>query len=325
MGLDFSTLDSMLGKELLQRLDTGQIDPAFSDIFRDLPSKQVQKIVGAVFGDDQNDLPLESELHPGQESIIDLFKRPSILIQKGKFEPPESEIWNQILTDNMSKFDNIIPAVGRIEMEDHEKYDWAGTGFIIEDGILVTNRHVAKYFVDLEAEPPTFRVTDKGRRIKPSIDILEEHAAVVDEEEYAISDVLYIEPEGGPDIAFLKCPGTPKKIGIDNLSDDVSANDYVAAIGYPYEDGRIKEKLKEAAKRIFADIYGVKRLAPGRVGRANSHILTYDCTTLGGNSGSAVVRIDTGKLVGLHSDGAVTKNIGVSSSVIRDRLNKIHI
>jgi len=170
-----------------------------------------------------------------------------------------------------------------------------------------------------------YNADGKGRRVKAAIDILEEYAPVVEEEEYPITDVLYIEHEGGPDIAFLKCPGATTKIGSDKLSDDISPNDYVAAIGYPYEDGRLKDKLKEAAKRIFSDIYGVKRFAPGKVGNANDSMLTYDCTTLGGNSGSAVVRIDTGKIVGLHSDGAVTANVGVPAAIIKDRLDKISI
>jgi len=61
--------------------------------------------------------------------------------------------------------------------------------------------------------------------------------------------------------------------------------------------------------RIFAGIYEKKRLAPGRivsVGAAGK-TLTHDCTTLGGNSGSCVVDLNTHSVIGLHFEGEYTK------------------
>jgi hypothetical protein len=57
--------------------------------------------------------------------------------------------------------------------------------------------------------------------------------------------------------------------------------------------------------RIFNNLYGYKRLQPGKlrnlVGGAN--IVEHDCSTLGGNSGSCVVDMTTNKIVGLHFSG----------------------
>ncbi|MCT7341310.1 hypothetical protein N5K55_13525 [Pseudomonas aeruginosa] len=49
--------------------------------------------------------------------------------------------------------------------------------------------------------------------------------------------------------------------------------------------------------------------------------LTHDCSTLGGNSGSAVLSIDGGEVVGLHFGGQFRKtNYAVKASVIRSLL-----
>jgi DNA/RNA endonuclease G (NUC1) len=62
---------------------------------------------------------------------------------------------------------------------------------------------------------------------------------------------------------------------------------------------------------IFRGVFNVKRLQPGRVG-ARAEIrsfgntvmsLTHDCSTLGGNSGSAVVDSQTGSVLALHFAG----------------------
>jgi V8-like Glu-specific endopeptidase len=57
--------------------------------------------------------------------------------------------------------------------------------------------------------------------------------------------------------------------------------------------------------RIFGDIFNVKRLQPGSLrnlfvwGKTFKH----DCSTLGGNSGSCVVDLETGRVIGLHFAG----------------------
>ena len=82
----------------------------------------------------------------------------------------------------------------------------------------------------------------------------------------------------------------------------------VAVIGYPAFDDRNDPALQ---MRIFRQVFNVKRLQPGRL-RARSRIqsfenlvdaTTHDSSTLGGNSGSVVLDVDTGKVVALHFAG----------------------
>ncbi|MCY2962211.1 MAG: DNA/RNA non-specific endonuclease, partial [Planctomycetota bacterium] len=68
--------------------------------------------------------------------------------------------------------------------------------------------------------------------------------------------------------------------------------------------------------RIFEKVYNVKRLHPGLLRtreRINSfgnsvNALTHDSSTLGGNSGSAVLDVKTGQIVGLHFAGIYLKS-----------------
>ncbi|MDH3638387.1 MAG: DNA/RNA non-specific endonuclease, partial [Gammaproteobacteria bacterium] len=70
----------------------------------------------------------------------------------------------------------------------------------------------------------------------------------------------------------------------------------------------------------------VKRLSPGRVSgiNAESFIFSHDCTTLGGNSGSALIRPATGEAVGLHFSGSfLDNNFAVTSVKIQERLHRL--
>ena len=61
-------------------------------------------------------------------------------------------------------------------------------------------------------------------------------------------------------------------------------------------------------REVFDDIYGVKRLQPGTIVTESSEIITHDCSTLGGNSGSPLIDLSTGEAVGLHFSGPLLKS-----------------
>jgi len=59
----------------------------------------------------------------------------------------------------------------------------------------------------------------------------------------------------------------------------------------------------------------VKRFAPGFITKPRPGLTTHDCTTLGGNSGSVVADMITGKVVGLHFAGIYKEaNLAVPAS-----------
>src|SRR5262249_20334623 len=61
------------------------------------------------------------------------------------------------------------------------------------------------------------------------------------------------------------------------------------------------------------DLYDVKRFAPGMIIKtAAESILSHDCTSLGGNSGSVLISLEQNKAVGLHFAGTY----GVANSAV---------
>ncbi|AXT52843.1 serine protease [Aquimarina sp. BL5] len=244
------------------------------------------------------------------ETIVMKYGRPSLLIQNGKFEKPESDVWKGRLHHD-SILDN-IPSVGRIELQNHATYDWVGTGWLLENSeYLITNRHVAKVFAKKNGNSFVFKQNLEGRTIKSFIDYKEEFG-VDEESSFRIDEIVHIAKPNEPDVAIMRVnPNNldgqilPEGLKISDVP--ASLNSYVYTLGYPAKDSRIRDS--SLMERIFKSVYNVKRLAPGKLINTNSYDYEYhhDCSTLGGNSGSPVIDLQSGKVVGLHHAGTYRK------------------
>ena len=49
----------------------------------------------------------------------------------------------------------------------------------------------------------------------------------------------------------------------------------------------------------------------------------HDCSTLGGNSGSAVVELDSGRVAGIHFKGGLRRNYAIAAPRVRERLDAV--
>lgn len=293
-------------------------------------------------------LPLEKHIGGGRTALIETFKklptgleslvgrspmvteaiilatgRPTLLIRDGTFEEPHLSVWKKRLSPVRDVLNIAIPSVGRIELLNHPDYEWLGTAWLIQDGVLVTNRHVAVEFSRRNPNGYVFAVNPFGLTIEPRIDFKEEYRvdAVA---EVKVEKVLYIANDAvrSPDIAFLllsQTRGVTLPPPITLASKDPANGAMVAVIGYPAQDSRNSGPLMSD---IFRDIYDVKRLAPGYVTDSSGDgIFEHDCTTLGGNSGSPIFDPQSGEAVGLHFSGKFgVSNFAVKATVIQSVL-----
>ena len=69
-----------------------------------------------------------------------------------QFDDGDSEVWKNRLTDSEAALAKAIPAVGRIELSNNPRFDWVVTGWLVDEDIVVTNRHVAKEFARRSGE-----------------------------------------------------------------------------------------------------------------------------------------------------------------------------
>lgn len=262
------------------------------------------------------------------ETIVLRTGRPVLAVQDGaavlEFSDAESRTWQGRLRAAKKILSPVIQAVGRIEVQHHPLFDWIGTGWMVDEEVIITNRHVANEFARADGKKFVFRKGNSGKTLIPSIDFLEE----IDRDgelNFTIERVLHIEKEPGPDIAFLKVSARagatlPAKVRL--AQSGLQENSDIAVIGYPARDSRIPEQ--DLMDQIFGNVYDKKRLAPGKLKKLGDKELWHDCSTLGGNSGSVLIHLKTGEAVGIHFAGRFLEtNFAVPSTLIYRKLKEL--
>ena len=254
--------------------------------------------------------------HPQQmalEAIILPKLRPVVNIVGDTFSPPPSP-WDHFGNpDFKQRIDKAIPSIGRVELPGNPSIPYGGTGFVVGPNLLMTNRHVAEIFATglgqrgLTFLPGRASAMDFKREIVGTVPQL-----------LSVTKVVMIHPYW--DMALLEVAGLPANHPMLSLSvraSDQLAEREIAVIGYPAQDFRNDQTLQA---QIFGGIFNVKRLQPGKLKVVRTiesfghevNAITHDASTLGGNSGSAVLDVLTGEVTALHFAGLyLDANFGV--------------
>jgi len=236
----------------------------------------------------------------GLEAIIVIAGRPAIFINNGRFSDPPDE-W-AMLKETRDSIEKNFKSVGRIEVPGHPDLEWAGTGFLVADDVIMTNRHVAKEFCTLGDGDWVF---EPG--ILPRVDYAEDIGSEKPAE-FEIKKIIGIHKS--LDMALFQISRESssgaelsKPLTIASTGSSIESGRKVYVLGYPAWDGRRNDP--EIMNSIFKNIYGFKRLQPGEVRNVTVEQSTFahDCATLGGNSGSCVIDLDTSQVIGLHFGG----------------------
>ena len=260
------------------------------------------------------------------ETIVLRTGRPVLAIAHDKpqlvFEEAESTVWKGRLLAAEKGLVRAIKAVGRIELRGHRDFEWVGTGWLVSNDVVVTNRHVAVIFGRSNGREFVFREGISGALMEASIDFLQE-AGRPDSRKFKIEHIMHIEGESGPDMAFLRVRREGSEAEPITFEQEMpEPGRFVAVIGYPARDSRIPDEA--LMDRIFGDIYNKKRLAPGQISRSEDGLVLHDCSTLGGNSGSVVLDLRTGHALGLHFSGRYLQaNYAVPADPIVKRLEAL--
>ena len=262
------------------------------------------------------------------ETIVRPLARPVLVIRDNQvtieFLGPESEVWKSRIQTAKPILDRVIPAVGRVEVGNHPDFTWLGTGWLVADDIIVTNRHVAQEFARRGTNGFRFRTGFNGGPMTSRVDFLEEDQRF-NSLEYAVTSILFISRPSEPDVAFMRLirPQTSKPLPPPIvLAEEITGDEFIATIGYPARDSRVPDQ--DLVLSIFGDVYEKKRLAPGKLINVAPDELQHDCSTLGGNSGSPTIDLASGNALGLHFSGLFMQaNFAVPAPVIRDLLTRV--
>lgn len=264
------------------------------------------------------------------EAIILRVGRPSYLIADGLVDWTTGDAFEDGLgMDELKRRAEALSqsflAIGRVDTVNHPSMDWLGTCWLVQHGdrpIAVTNRHVAEIFaLNRPGGKVAFRSDPTSMvRMGARIDFRHEYqTAAVQLAE--VRKVRYLARPNDPDIAILELEGAHLSPPLDLAQSEAHAGDLICTVGYPAYDSR---NAADAQADIFRDLYDLKRFAPGRVRQATGDglQLLHDASTLGGASGSPLINLETGEVVGLHFSGRYLKeNVAVSIGSLRDALD----
>ena len=261
------------------------------------------------------------------EAIVKLVGRPPLIVRNDVVELEPMPDLPKNTPDLIRGVEKWVPSVGRIEFRNHGMA-WGGTGWLVEQrghgALVVTNRHVAQVVARRKADgTAVFMRAPSGARYGADIDFREEvDSQGGDNSRTAkLIRIEYLADDASADVALLLIEAAdfalPTPLILLGDDEKVVKDDLVALIGYPAYDSR---NDAVAQSRYFRDLYEIKRFAPGTILQpsGDNELLTYDCTSLGGNSGSPLIRLSDGKVVGLHFQGSYLKaNSAVPAKTIR--------
>ena len=261
------------------------------------------------------------------ETIVKAHARPVLIIRDNRvttsFVGPDSTVWANRITQAQSRLDRVIPSVGRVELKNNPDFPWVGTAWMVAPDVIVTNRHVAREFGRLGPQGFVFRLGLNNAPQAASIDFLEEYqraASLV----FSVESIIWIATPVEPDVAFLRVKRAISDRPLPQplpLAEHIDVDTFVATIGYPARDPRVPDQ--DLVRRVFGDVYEKKRLAPGQIMDVKDDEIEHDCSTLGGNSGSAVVNLATGEALGLHFSGLFLQaNFAVAAPKLKELLVK---
>jgi len=262
-------------------------------------------------------------------------QRPVFFTKKGQLDTSEVASWGEEAQDLVSQLTvatgKVLPAlplVGRIDVTNFPTSDFVGTGWFVERDVVITNRHVAQVIARWDGRKFVF-VRGAGATIGASLCNAHEDddPAPRPEQVFRVAEVLYIEPESGPnDIAFFRVerPIVSEELPYIEIAEaDAAADLSVCVVGYPARASRESIPDQAQMERLYRNRFNVKRVAPGYTMGVEQGSCRHDCTTLGGSSGSVLLDLASGRAVGLHFAGLYRQaNYAVPASVLREYVRR---
>lgn len=199
------------------------------------------------------------------------------------YQPEVSAAWDRFRAASRP----VMYSVGRLDRT-AGPYPQIGTGFLVAGDLVLTNHHVVS------------ALSHGADELEPGMAVIRFYQEYEGPEPVPACPILGVAAiHATLDMALLrvKLPDTRPALTFETGA--LPPHLMVGTIGYPFKDDR-NPLFVDA---IYQDRYGVKRGAVGEIVNSQAHLISHDCSTLGGNSGSPVMALETGAVVGLHFTG----------------------
>lgn len=333
---DGGTLQSLNGDEQLERSELqpalvkhlGKMHPSEPAVLEAVASRMLDRLdLTLAKASAADTAPLTADEFDNLEVIVQVLGRPALRLIAGLGIEPftdtgANEHWAVAFNTVRNRIrvrDGILASarsVARILLRQNSGRDVAlGSGWRLGDELLVTNRHVVCELVADRSLPPSKWTLDPGRCCMA--DFNDAGGIASPGAIFAIVGLAYCAPEENMDVAVLRLRlgqvALPPPLTVSSDAGRLSCSTgasfsgrEVYVVGHPL----MRLPTPETAA-VFVDADGSKRCAPGYVTglRSDAPWFVHDCSTLRGNSGSAVLSLDHHEVVGIHFGGKATDGL----------------
>lgn len=252
---------------------------------------------------------------------------PAFPIKDRKLTIGSSAFWKERLLAAQPQLARAAESVGCILRSERNTVRPLGTAWLLLPSVIVTNRHVAGLFCNIvdqrlsfaPGSPETVWLDGREQINDPLHD-----PSIRSQRSAAVVEVLHIDKSY--DVALLRIDGAAttgwsqaEPIQLAHALPTPLKDREVAVIGYPdYERNVLGTVPHEFTDEEYQRIVGVltesfmpnqgrKLVQPGlltelvqRGREPQLQVLRHSCSTLGGNSGSVVLDLSSGKALGIH-------------------------
>ena len=299
--------------------------------------RRMEPVVKAIVRGDGLDSVDASEARAVLEALVRLTGRPVVRIQRDGSEVFDDDIaeWRGELVPTRKKWQALAKRTGRIDVEvPGSGWMQAGTGFVVGENRVMTNRHVLDTFaVNLPA-----RDGDQHFKVRRRASINFDPDGTDETMRFPVTGIATAGRHrigravnlGKLDMALLEIgknangDAPPDSIGTERVSTADPEVRKLLVMGYPAQppgknSGPDAEDDPEEflafwdrIGELYGDEYGVQYMSPGFVmkrpgtldGDPAGWSFTHDATTMGGSSGSAIVSLHgAARFCGLHFGG----------------------
>ncbi|CAE6708438.1 serine protease [Paraburkholderia aspalathi] len=277
---------------------------------------------------------LQGGTTPVTASAVESFSavaNPYFIMCRDQFWAPNDTLgWKSKLLSIGGKLTNIGRSVGLVSFEDRP----AGTGIVVGNKYIITNLHVLKLIATYDDVNKSWNVKDKAEITfdkETALGVAQNCATPNQPQSYFINLVVKV-PKNGDDIAVLSTSGGanfPPAVHFDKIDNSAyQGNMVVAIIGYPGipDDMTVPEIIEFFHTPIYANPqFAYKRVSEGYTGTdpvSGDGYFEHDANTAGGNSGSPVIDLSTGKVVGIHVMGVdrFRTSMGYNKALVSERV-----
>ena len=321
VGLE-SAGDKLPPKDVLQARMTERLAASDgpSPLIETIAAKKAEDglaLAGRIVRDEIRVADLSEESVSALEAVISVVGRPAWFVRKNVPQTQEAastqradEFWITIIAAARKALWEVCGRTGCVMKQEDGARVPVGTGWMIGERTLVTNAHVAGHLARRRQPAPAGDARN-GWRLRPDIGGLVDFAFENGENgtsSFEVADVLYVEAADAPDIAIFRLrvedngPKPPSPIALDLTAARPAgwSDTNVFAVGHPMAD--LNDDAHVAI--VFGKLDSTKRISPGKLMDVlGNEVLTHDCSTTNGSSGSPLIDFASLKAVGLHYFG----------------------